>query len=118
MEKSIEGIIQLVSHNETIMQSFLKTKQILSMFERPMCSISGGKDSDIMLDMITKLDDDGKVRYVFFDTGIEYKATRQHLVYLEEKYGLTIDRQRQQNQYLSHAKNMDNHSSPSSFLDT
>ena len=94
MEKSIEGIIQLVSHNETIMQSFLKTKQILSMFERPMCSISGGKDSDIMLDMVIKLDVEKKVKYVFFDTGIEYKATREHLNYLEEKYEIKIDRQK------------------------
>ena len=92
--ENIEQIIQLVGHNEVITQSFLKTKQILNMFDRPLCSISGGKDSDIMLDMITKLDTDKKVRYVFFDTGIEYSATRKHLDYLEEKYGIIIDREK------------------------
>lgn len=92
--ENIEQIIQLVGHNEAITQSFLKTKQVLNMFDRPLCSISGGKDSDIMLDIITKLDTDRKVKYVFFDTGIEYSATRKHLDYLEEKYGITIDREK------------------------
>ena len=32
--------------------------------------------------------------FVFFDTGIEYDATKRHLDYLEKKYDIKIDRQR------------------------
>lgn len=55
------------------------------------CSLSGGADSDIMLDMVHRLDADKKVRYVFFDTGIEMEATKRHLRALEEKYGIKIE---------------------------
>ena len=53
-------------------------------------SISGGADSDMMLDMIMALDPaknypDSEIHYVWFDTGIEYTATKQHLKDLEEK---------------------------------
>lgn len=56
------------------------------------CSISGGADSDIMLDICSKFDEDKKIQYVFFDTGIEYQATKDHLKYLEDKYGIDIQR--------------------------
>lgn len=59
-------------------------------YERAMCSISGGSDSDIMLDLIHRVDKDKKTTYVFFDTGLEYRATKDHLKYLEEKYGIEI----------------------------
>ncbi len=55
-----------------------------------MCSISGGADSDIMLDWTHACDYDKKVIYVFFDTGLEYKATRNHLAELEQKYNITV----------------------------
>lgn len=57
-----------------------------------MISISGGADSDIMLDIISKFGTDKNIKYVFFDTGLEYVATKEHLQYLEEKYGIHIDR--------------------------
>ena len=62
-------------------------------------SISGGADSDMMLDMIMALDPaknypDSEIHYVWFDTGIEYTATKQHLKDLEEKYGITIERKK------------------------
>lgn len=56
------------------------------------CSISGGADSDIMLDIVSRLDSKKKVHYVFFDTGIEMRATLKHLDYLENRYGITIER--------------------------
>jgi len=66
---------------------------------RAMVSISGGADSDMMLDMIMALDPAknypfNEMHYVWFDTGIEYTATKQHLKNLEEKYGITIERRR------------------------
>lgn len=53
---------------------------------------AGGGDSDIMLDILSKVDTEHKVIYVWFDTGIEYQATKNHLNYLEEKYGIHIHR--------------------------
>lgn len=62
-------------------------------------SISGGADSDMMLDMIIALDPaknypDSEVHYVWFDTGIEYTATKQHLKDIEAKYGITVERKK------------------------
>jgi 3'-phosphoadenosine 5'-phosphosulfate sulfotransferase (PAPS reductase)/FAD synthetase len=78
--------------NYAITDGYLKANNILKRYKRPCCSISGGKDSDIMLDIISRLDTEKKVTYVFFDTGIEYQATKEHLNYLENKYGITIKR--------------------------
>lgn len=58
------------------------------------CSISGGSDSDILMDFVSHFDLDNEVKYVFFDTGIEMKATKEHLDYLEERYGTKIERVR------------------------
>ena len=61
-------------------------------FNNIVVSISGGADSDRMLDLIERIGyDKGTVRYVFFDTGMEYKATKEHLDTLEIKYGIKID---------------------------
>ena len=67
--------------------------------ERAMVSISGGADSDVMLDMIQALEPEknypfAEIHYVWFNTGIEYTATKQHLDYLETKYGIVIERKR------------------------
>ena len=59
-------------------------------YKNILCSISGGSDSDIMLDIIWRCDKDNKITYVWFDTGIEYQKTKEHLLYLEEKYNITI----------------------------
>lgn len=45
-----------------------------------------------MLDIIHAVDKDNRVKYVWFDTGIEYQATKDHLEYLEETYGIEIER--------------------------
>lgn len=45
-----------------------------------------------MLDIISRIDKNKRVRYVWFDTGIEYQATKDHLNYLEENYGIQIER--------------------------
>lgn len=75
-----------------VLDSFVITNNKVSnpCYKNIMCSISGGADSDVMLDILTKLDTDKKVQYVFFDTGLEYQATKDHLKYLEEKYGIEI----------------------------
>lgn len=61
-----------------------------SKYEKIVCSISGGSDSDIMLDICVRCDKDNKIDYVWFDTGLEYQATKEHLKYLEDKYKIKI----------------------------
>lgn len=58
-----------------------------------ICSYSGGSDSDIMLDLIErtrKAFDLPPVKYVFFNTGLEMKATKDHVKRTAEKYGIEI----------------------------
>lgn len=78
--------------NITIIDSYAVAETKIPRKQNIVCSISGGSDSDIMLDIIATVDTEKKVKYVFFDTGIEYEATKKHLDYLEEKYGITIER--------------------------
>lgn len=82
--------------NPTIIESFRKANKIINnpKYKNIICSISGGADSDVMLDLCYRVDISKKIDYVFFDTGLEYKATRDHLDYLENKYGIEISRQR------------------------
>lgn len=46
-----------------------------------------------MLDLFEKCKPDGKkINYVWFDTGLEYQATKDHIKWLEEEYGIEIER--------------------------
>lgn len=70
----------------------LKASKIIGNkeYERIVCTVSGGSDSDIVIDICNRYDKDKKIEYVWFDTGLEYKETKKHLKYLEEKYGIKI----------------------------
>lgn len=74
-----------------VSDSFVITKSKIERYNNIVCSISGGSDSDVMLDICSKLDTNQKIRYVFFNTGLEYQATKDHLKYLENKYGIKIE---------------------------
>ena len=89
---NLNSILNKVQSNHIIYESFEKADQILnhSNYQNIMVSISGGADSDIILDICQQLQAD--VHYVFFNTGIEYQATLDHLDYLESHYGITIER--------------------------
>lgn len=63
-------------------------------YENIVCTVSGGYDSDIVVDICVKCDRGGKITYVWFDTGLEYQATKDHLNDLEKKYGITIEREK------------------------
>lgn len=82
--------------NDEIAKAFIKGYSIINnpMYKHPVYSISGGSDSDIMLDIIYRIDEQKKVTYVWFDTGLEYEATKEHLKYLEDKYGIEIYREK------------------------
>lgn len=79
--------------NKEIYESFLVANKKINdvAYNSIGCSISGGSDSDIMLDICTRVDSDKKISYVFFDTGLEYQATKDHLTYLENKYNIIIE---------------------------
>ena len=58
-----------------------------------ICSYSGGADSDIMIDLIErtrKLFNLPPIKYAFFNTGLEMKATKDHVKATAEKYGVEI----------------------------
>lgn len=66
------------------------------LIEHPkaICSYSGGSDSDILIDVIEKtrgLFDLPPIKYVFFNTGLEMKATKDHVKATSEKYGVEIE---------------------------
>ena len=77
--------------NLEIYNSFLVTRKKFEEYDKILCSVSGGSDSDVMVDLFCRFAKD-KVTFVFFDTGLEYKATHEHLKYLEEKYDIEIVR--------------------------
>lgn len=89
-------ILEQCRDNVIVSDAFTKANSIINdpKYNSILCSISGGADSDIMLDMLTKLDHNHKITYIWFDTGLEYKATKNHLDYLENKYGVIIIRER------------------------
>lgn len=92
-------LMALFGNNPRILDAAIKTEDHIliqaSEHGKIMVSISGGSDSDIMMDMFEKLGYDvGEVVYVWFDTGLEYEATKRHLKDLEAKYGVKIKRYR------------------------
>ena len=81
--------------NERIKEAIDLTKQVLADARRGgqnvNCSVSGGADSDILIDLCERTEPH-YVKFSWFDTGIEYQTTKEHLEYLEAKYNIAIDR--------------------------
>ena len=100
--EELEKMLELFPEKEcpNINSAFRKLHANL-MFRsaRAAVSISGGSDSDVMLDMIQALNPAknypfAEIHYAWFNTGIEYTATKEHLGFLEEKYGVTIEQKK------------------------
>lgn len=82
-------------NNPIIFDSFIKAKSVLSNNDHVLVSVSGGSDSDCVIDIIERVKREGQeVKYVWIDTGLEYQATKDHLKYLEQRYGIEILRYR------------------------
>lgn len=77
--------------SQLITDSIVITHSKLQQYEKILCSISGGSDSDILIDLCEKFDESNKITYAFFDTGLEFQATKEHIEYLEQKYGVHIN---------------------------
>ena len=66
----------------------------LTQYPKAICSYSGGADSDILIDLLERTKaafELPPIKYVFFDTGLEMKATRDHVKATAEKYGVEIE---------------------------
>lgn len=90
----LEEIMVELPQDELIGDSIVITHSKLKRYNKILCSISGGSDSDILLDLCQKYDEKDKIIFAFFDTGLEFKATKEHLDFLEKKYGIEIQRVR------------------------
>ena len=66
----------------------------LRQHPKAICSYSGGADSDILIDLIESARRIAlslpPVQYVFFNTGLEMKATKDHVKTTADKYGVEI----------------------------
>lgn len=61
---------------------------------KAICSYSGGADSDILVDVIERTRAVFRlppVKYVFFNTGLEMQAIKDHVADTAEKYGVEIE---------------------------
>lgn len=61
---------------------------------KAICSYSGGSDSDILIDLIERVRmifSLPSVEYAFFNTGLEMRATKNHVEEIAEKYGVKIE---------------------------
>ena len=76
-----------------IYKSLCKTQRVLNSYSDVTVSISGGSDSDIMLSLIDLLKHDlaPTIHYMYFDTGLEYSATKEHIKYLSDRYKIDIE---------------------------
>lgn len=76
----------------TAIQSIIAKR--LTQYPKAICSYSGGADSDILIDLIEqtrKIFNLAPVKYVFFNTGLEMQATKDHVKATAEKYGVEIE---------------------------
>lgn len=89
------NVYEMVEHaagEKVIVDSIGMTYAMLGKYQTPACSISGGSDSDIILDLCHRLDSVGRLRYVWMNTGLEFQATKDHLSDIERKYNISIER--------------------------
>lgn len=76
----------------TAIQSIIAKR--LTEHPNAICSYSGGSDSDIMIDLIERTRKAFEllpIKYVFFNTGLEMKATKDHVKATSEKYCVEIE---------------------------
>lgn len=106
----MDELIQNCPHHSIIGENLIRgwAKVNSPLYDREICLVSGGADSDDMLDIVWRCDLDNKVIYAWFDTGLEYQATKDHLEYLEKSMALRFKDSKRSSQYQVRVKNMDN----------
>ena len=78
--------------NLAIVDMAMKCEAVFSTHNKAYVGISGGADSDVMLDLCERVRQVQPIdiHYEFTNTGIEYQATKDHLAYLDDRYGVSI----------------------------
>lgn len=69
----------------------------LTQHPKAICSYSGGADSDILIDLIErtrKIFQLPPVKYAFYNTGLEMRATKDHVKATAQRYGVEIQEYR------------------------
>ncbi len=89
---NINEVLNNCPDNIVIFDSFVKTDATVPNYKKVLAAVSGGSDSDIVIDLLRQLYDPSEIEWVWYNTGIEYQATKDHLEYLEEKYSIEIKR--------------------------
>lgn len=89
---SLREILESAPQNRNIQYALAKSYEILSEYHNVEVSVSGGSDSDIMLDLLIRTGNKNEMKFIWFNTGLEYKATRNHISFLENKYDIQIER--------------------------
>lgn len=79
--------------NERHLNTLLKMGVYLNQYKNICVSVSGGSDSDILIDLVehARNKDSGNIYYIFVNTGLEFQATKDHIKFLEEKYNIHIE---------------------------
>ena len=84
-----------VPMNYNIFKYLMVTRNKLRQHKRIAISVSGGSDSICILDMVELVkppDKYAEIRYLFFDTGLEYDASLRHITEVEQKCSVTVER--------------------------
>ncbi len=74
-----------------IADSIVITHAKLKRYDKILCSISGGSDSDILIDLCQKFDESSKITYAFLIQDLNFEQQKEHLQYLEQKYDIHIE---------------------------
>lgn len=82
--------------NGPIVDAATKCRSVFETHRTALVSISGGADSDVMLDLCERVRTVAPIEivYVFCDTGMELDVTKRWLDGLEDRYGVRILRER------------------------
>jgi len=76
-----------VPMNHNIQKYMMVTRNKLREYGRIAVSVSGGSDSDLMIDIIELVkpyEDCGEIRYIFFDTGLDNVKKNKMLSHLQK----------------------------------
>lgn len=90
MHNNWGAIIGAAPKNPTIQDAIAKCWYVLQRHDKILVSVSGGSDSDIMLDLLIRCGGKEKILFAFYNTGLEYEATKRQIKFLKEKYGIEI----------------------------
>lgn len=90
---SLQELLEIAPDNQVIIDNLVIAWNKINSpkYKKILVCISGGSDSDLVMQICKLCDKDHKCTYVTFDTGLEMDATKEHIRFLSEKYGEKIE---------------------------